>query len=138
MGTGNNCANRVLHVCDLIVVSPVDAFTHTAMEVVSIDRIAPSASHMFGGDHKKLENVVKLNKDLGHSSRKGEGKSKKSRSEGSSNNNYSHGSSYKGGRGGCRGKSSYGNQGYGDRRGNDKGGKGFCGGNSYRGRKDGN
>ena len=26
----------------------------------AITRIAPSVSHMFGGDHKKLENVVKL------------------------------------------------------------------------------
>ena len=67
--------------------------------------------------------MVKLNTDHAHSGREGEGKSKKSRCEGSSNNNYSHGSSYKGGHGGGRGKSGYGYQGYGDRHGNDKGGK---------------
>ena len=103
----------------------------------AINRMAPSASHMFGGDVKKLENVVKLNKDLVHSSRKGERKTEKSNTEGNIIKDYGHGSSSKGGRGGGRGKGGYGH-GYDDRRGNDKGGRGFRGGNSYRGRKAGN
>ena len=39
----------------------------------AINRIPPSASHMFGGDHAKLERVVKLNRDLAINQNKGSG-----------------------------------------------------------------
>ena len=75
----------------------------------AITRIAPSASHMFGGDHKKLENVVSLNKDLISSSKDERSSLKKSKAR-TSSGYQGHSSSYHshGGRGGGKGRGGYG------------------------------
>ena len=107
----------------------------------AITRIAPSVSHMFGGDHKKLENVVKLNKDL-ITSGKDAGNSRKRNKYGSGGSYQSHSSDYHGhghgsGRGGGKGRGGYsygGGHSY-DKR--DRADRKFGGGNSSRGRKGG-
>ena len=108
----------------------------------AINRIAPSASYMFGGDHSRLEKVVKLNRDLISTTKKHDlGHLKSGRSgASSSSHHYKHGSG--GSRGGAGGGGYKPRGGYGhvgktryDKR--DEKDKKF-GGNSYRGGKSGN
>ena len=106
----------------------------------AITRIAPSASHMFGGDHKKLENVVKLNKDLNNSNKEGFTPKKKS---GGGSGYQSHSGGHQGqgaSRGGGKGRGGHGyggNRGYGGNHGSDRrdADRKFRGGNFSRGGK---
>ena len=105
------------------------------MAASTISKLPPSANSLFGGDHDKLERVVKLSGHLNSSkkSRQGEqvgGSSYKPRSSGRGGAGYKgHGSDRGGGNNGGGGRYK-GGKGSGGR-----GGKSFRGGNSYRGGK---
>ena len=97
----------------------------------AINRIAPSAYSLFGGDQGQLEKVVKLTKDLTNTSNMPRGTA-----SGSSYTMPRGGGSTRGKRGG----SSYGNKapqdkGYQDKTGAGRGAGKFRGGNSHRGKK---
>ena len=71
----------------------------------AINRIPPSSSHMIGGDHAKLERVVKLNRDLANYQNKGNsaGSSHKPRPKYRGSGGQGHG----GGRGGHGGSKKF-------------------------------
>ena len=106
----------------------------------AINRIAPSASYMFGGDHSRLEKVVKLNRDLISTTKKHESSHHKSgKAGGSSSHHYKYGGGSRGGAGagGHKSRGGYGHGGRGRYDKRDEKDRKF-GGNSNRGGKSGN
>ena len=88
--------------------------TSNLSAATAIKRIVPSASYMLGGDHCRLDKVVKLNRDLISTTKKlGTSHQSSSKSDGSYSYHYMHSGNSRSGARACGSKprGSYGNGG---------------------------